>query len=62
MFQKLCDFFNGRHTLFLVVSITIGTGMSWFHRLDANLVTLILGLQTLVTAHSTQENYFKKGQ
>jgi hypothetical protein len=61
MFQKITNYFQGRHTTFVLASISIGVGMAWFHRLDANLVTLILGLQTLITAHSTQENYFKKG-
>jgi len=39
----------------------IGSGMAWFHRLDGNLVALLLGLQGMVLAHSTQENYFDKG-
>ena len=62
IFQKLTNYFQGRHTTFIVFSIVIGVGMSWFHRLDGNLVTLILGLQTLVTAHSVKESVFKEGQ
>jgi hypothetical protein len=61
MFQKLSNFFQGRHTLFLIACMLIGSGMAWFHRLDGNLVALLLGLQGMVLAHSTQENYFDKG-
>ena len=60
MFQKLSNFFRGRHTLFLCACFTVGGIMAWFHRLDSNYVTLLLGLQTLVCAHSVQENYFNK--
>jgi len=59
MFAKLSNWFGGRHTMFLVACMTIGVGTSWFHRLDANLVTLLLGLQTMVLAHSTKDDYFK---
>lgn len=56
MFQKLANWFQGRHTLFVTASLSIGVGMAWFHRLDGNLVTLILGLQTLVLGHSVKED------
>jgi hypothetical protein len=46
--------------MFLVSSIAIGTGMAWFHRLDSNLVTLILGLQAMVLGHSVKDDYFHK--
>jgi hypothetical protein len=58
MFQKLVQFFQGRHTLFLVACMSIGCVMSWFHKLDGNLVTLLLGLQGMVLAHSIKEDYF----
>jgi hypothetical protein len=62
LFSKVTTFFSGRHTMFVVTCLTIGVTMSWFHKLDSNLVTLLLGLQALVTTHSTQENYFKKSE
>ena len=58
MFIKLAGWFQGRHTLFLVCCMGIGVAMSWFHRLDGNLVALLLGLQAMVLAHSTKEDYF----
>lgn len=58
MFCRLVQFFQGRHTLFVVACFVTGTTLSWFHRLDSNLVTLLLGLQSMVLVHSTQENYF----
>jgi hypothetical protein len=60
MFEKLTKFFQGRHTMFLVACMLIGSGMAWFHKLDGNLVALLLGLQGMVLAHSTQENIFHK--
>lgn len=60
-FQSIANWFSGRHTLFVVACFAIGSVMSWFHRLDANLVTLLLGLQTTVTIHSVKEDYFKSG-
>lgn len=63
MFSKLTNFFSGRHTFFIVACFVIGGVMAWFRRLDANFVTLLLGLQGMVLAHSTKEAYFdKKGQ
>jgi len=61
MFQKLANYFGGRHTLFVTVCISLGGVMSWFHRLDANLVTLLLGLQSLVLAHSVKEDHYSSG-
>jgi hypothetical protein len=58
MFGRIVQFFQGRHTLFVVACFGVGTTLSWFHRLDSNLVTLLLGLQSMVLVHSTQENYF----
>lgn len=58
MFQKVTNFFQGRHTTFIISAFSTGIVMSWFHRLDGNLVTLILGLGGLVTAHSVKEDYF----
>jgi len=60
MFLKLAGFFQGRHSMFLVACMSIGVLMAWFHRLDANLVTLLLGLQGMVLAHSVKEDYFHK--
>ena len=59
MYEKLVKYFQGRHTLFLIACMSIGTILSIFHRLDANLVTLLLGLQGMVLAHSVKEDYFK---
>lgn len=59
MYSKLVSYFRGRHTLFLVACMSIGVVMAWFHRLDGNLVTLLLGLQGMVLAHSVKEDYFK---
>jgi hypothetical protein len=61
IFQKISNFFQGRHTLFVVACFVTGSVLSWFHRLDGNLVTLLLGLQTTVTIHSVKEDYFKSG-
>jgi len=61
MFQKLAGFFQGRHTMFLVACMSIGVVMCWFHKLDSNLVTLLLGLQGIALAHSAKEDYFKSG-
>ena len=59
-FTKVTTFFAGRHTTFIIACFIAGGVMSWFHKLDANYVTLLLGLQGMVLAHSTQENYFRK--
>jgi hypothetical protein len=59
-FRNIANWFSGRHTFFIVACFVAGGIMSWFHRLDASFVTLLLGLQGMVLAHSTQENYFKK--
>lgn len=61
MFAKLLKFFQGRHTLFVVACMGIGGVMSWFGKLDANLVTLLLGLQAMVLGHSIKEDYFSSG-
>jgi hypothetical protein len=58
MFQKLVNWFNGRHTLFVSSSLVIGVGMAWFHKLDANLVALILGLQGMVLGHSIKDDHY----
>lgn len=60
MFQKVSNWFQGRHTLFLIVSVTLGASFAWFHRLDSNLVTLLLGLQGAALTHSFKEDYFQK--
>jgi hypothetical protein len=59
MFQKVAGWFQGRHTLFIVACMGIGVLMAWFHKLDGNLVTLLLGLQGMALAHSAKEDYFK---
>lgn len=59
MFAKLAQYFQGRHTLFIFTSLTIGCVMSWFHRLDSNLVALLLGLGSLVLAHSIKEDHYQ---
>jgi hypothetical protein len=56
MFQKLASFFQGRHTLYIICAFTSGLVMSWFHRLDGNLVALLLGLGGLVLGHSIKED------
>jgi hypothetical protein len=56
MFQKLANAFQGRHTLYIVCAFISGLGMAWFHRLDANLVALLLGLGGLVLGHSIKED------
>jgi hypothetical protein len=57
MFAKLTNYFQGRHTFFVSICLAIGVGMSWFHKLDGNLVTLLLGLQAMVLGHSTKESF-----
>jgi len=47
--------------MFLVACMSIGVVMCWFHKLDSNLVTLLLGLQGIALAHSAKEDYFKSG-
>ena len=59
MFQKLANFFAGRHTLYLVSAFTTGVGMAWFHKLDSSLVALLLGLGGLVLGHSIKEDICK---
>jgi len=61
MFQKIAGWFQGKHTMFVVACMTIGVVMSWFHRLDGNLVTLLLGLQSMVLMHSAKGDYFQSG-
>ena len=61
MFQKIAGWFQGRHTMFVCACMAIGVTMSWFHRLDSNLVTLLLGLQTIVLVHSGKEDYYQSG-
>jgi hypothetical protein len=60
IFTKLTTYFQGKHTMFVVFSLAIGVGMSLIGKLNANLVTLILGLQGAVFAHSVKEDYFDK--
>jgi hypothetical protein len=60
-FAALAGWFQGRHTLFVVASFLVGGVMSWFHRLDANYVTLILGLQGMVLAHSIKDDHYANG-
>jgi hypothetical protein len=63
LFNKITQAVQGKHTAFILANMTIGVVLAWFHRLDTNLVTLLLGLQGLVLAHSTKESYFEnKGQ
>jgi hypothetical protein len=59
MFQKLTGFFQGRHTLYIICAFVTGTGMCWFHRLDGNLVALLLGLGGFVLGHSIKEDICK---
>lgn len=61
MLDKLASYFGGRHTFFLSINLVIGVGMGWYHRLDSNLVTLLLGLQALVLAHSVKEDHYSSG-
>lgn len=56
--STLAKWFQGRHTLYIVTALTIGSAMAWFHRLDANLVTLLLGLGALVLGHSIKEDHY----
>ena len=58
LFQKVAGYFQGRHTLFVCICLIVGVIMSWYHRLDGNLVTLLLGLQGLILGHSVKEDYF----
>jgi len=58
MFQKITNWFQGRHTFFIVACIVIGSTMAWFHRLDANLVTLLLGLQGMILGHSIKDDHY----
>jgi len=59
MFQKLTAWFQGRHTMFVASCMVIGVILSYLGKLDANLVTLLLGLQGMILAHSAKESYFK---
>lgn len=59
MFQKLTTYFSGRHTTFIVACFVVGGIMSWFHRLDANYVSLLLGLQGMVLLHSVKESHYE---
>lgn len=60
IFTKLTTYFQGKHTMFVVTSLVIGVVMSLIGKLNGNLVTLILGLQGAVFAHSVKEDYFDK--
>lgn len=57
--DSIAKLFHGRHTMFVSVCVIVGVAMAWFHRLDANLVALLLGLQSLILAHSVKDDYFK---
>ena len=60
MFKKIFDWFQGRHTFFAAIELTIGTVLAWCHRLDMNFVALCGTVQSLILAHSVKEDYFKK--
>lgn len=60
MFKKLVVWANGRHTLFAVVELILGTILAWFHHLDMSYVALCGTIQSLVLAHSVKEDYFEK--
>jgi hypothetical protein len=59
IFPRIFSALQGRHTAFITANLIIGTVLAWFHRLDHELVVLLLGLQTCVLAHAGQENYFE---
>jgi type IV secretory pathway VirB2 component (pilin) len=62
MFKKVMNWFQGRHTAFVAVSVVVGCAMAWFGKLDGNLVTLLLGQQSLILAHSVKEDIFVSKQ
>ena len=58
MFQKLANWFQGRHTLAAVWFAITGLILAWFHRLDSSYVSLCIALQGYIFVHSTKEDYF----
>jgi hypothetical protein len=62
MFQKLTNWFQGRHTLAAVWFALTGLVLAWFHKLDGNYVSLCVALQGYICFHSAKEDYFANKQ
>jgi len=62
MFQKLASWFQGRHTLAAAWFALTGLALAWFHRLDANYVSLVVALQGYICIHSVKDSYFESKQ
>lgn len=58
MFQKIAAWFSGRHTLFALLELTLGTVLCWFGHLNMAYVALVGTIQGLVLGHSIKEDYF----
>ncbi len=58
MFQKLANYFQGRHTLAIVWFAVTGLILALLRRLDPSYVALCATLQGYIFAHSTKEDYF----
>jgi hypothetical protein len=62
MFQKLANYFGGRHTLAATWFALTGLVLAWFHRLDPSYVSLIVALQGYICLHSIKEDYYQNKQ
>lgn len=59
IFEKLTNYFQGRHTTFAIFFALVGSAMQWFHRLDGNYIALITAIQGFVTVHSAIETHYE---
>lgn len=60
MFKRLVVWAQGRHTLFAMVELALGTVLAWFGKLDMSFVALVGVIQGFVLGHSMKEDYFAK--
>jgi hypothetical protein len=58
MFQRLVAWAQGRHTLFAMIELAIGSALAWFGKLDMNFVALVGVIQGMILGHSVKEDYF----
>lgn len=58
MFKRLVLWAQGRHTLFAMIELVIGTALAWYGKLDMNFVALVGVIQGMVLGHSVKEDYF----
>jgi hypothetical protein len=57
MFQKVANWFQGRHTTFCVAFFVTGTGLQFAHRLDMTYVAFMGTLLTAITGRAIGQDY-----